>query len=186
MDAMISAVITGVGDEPRLTATLAALAPAAMGGMVREAIVVDAGAAPAAVAAAEDAGARLVSAADAAAGLAAACAAAKGPWLLILPSGARLESGWEARARRHIERHADRAGWFALALDDDRPGARLAEAAAAIGAAWLGRPQPRQGLLVAKPAYERALARARAADHARLVRALGGRALRPIGARALS
>jgi hypothetical protein len=182
---MISAVITSLDDAGRLTATLASLAPAAIDGLVREAVVVDVGAGEAVLAAAEDAGARVVSAA-AGEGLAAACAAARGPWLLILPSGARLQVGWEAAARRHIERHADKAGWFALSLDADGPGARLAEAAASIAAAWLGRPQPRQGLLISKAAYERVLARARAAEHARLVRALGGRGLRGLGSRVLS
>lgn len=150
---MISAVITALDHEAGLTATLAALAPAAIDGLVREALVVDVGAGEAVLACAEDAGARAIAAASEAEGLAAACAAARGPWLLILPCGARLETGWEACARRHVERHAGRAGWFTLAIDDDGVGARLAEAAAHVGAAWFRRPQARQGLLVAQARF---------------------------------
>lgn len=150
---MISAVITGLNDEARLSATLAALAPAAIDGFVREALVVDVGAGEDVLACAEDAGARAIAAVGEAEGLAAACAAAKGPWLMVLPCGARLESGWAAPARRHIERHAGKAGWFTLALDDDGAGARMAEAAANVGAAWFGRPQARQGLLVSQARF---------------------------------
>jgi hypothetical protein len=183
---MISAVITSLDDERRLTASLASLASAAVDGLVREAILVDLGADAAVREAADDAGARMLAAASAAEGLAAACAAARGPWILLLTCGVRLQSGWEHAARRHIERHPEQAGWFALALDADGVGARLGEALAAAGAGWLGRPQPRQGLLISRRLFERAAGQAGAVTHERLVRRLGGRGLRALGVRALS
>jgi hypothetical protein len=183
---MISAVITRLGDERRLAASLAGLAPAAIDGLVREALVVDVGADEAVLEAADDAGARVIGAAGEAEGLAAACAAARGPWLLILPCGVRLQTGWEASARRHIERCADRAGWFTLALDAEGVGARLAEALAAIRAGWFGRPAAGQGLLISKRLFDRRVGQARAIDHAGLIRRLGSGALRGLGARALN
>jgi hypothetical protein len=183
---MISVVLTRLDDERRLAASLASLAPAALDGLVREAIVVGVGAGKAVLEVAEDAGARVIAASDPASGLAAACAAARGPWLLILTSGVRLQIGWDAAVRRHIDRHADRAGWFTLALDSDGPAARLAEARAAIAAGWLARPDPRAGLLLSLRGYEAAVGEARAVDHAALVRRLGPRSLRGLGVRALS
>jgi hypothetical protein len=183
---MISAVITHLGGQGRLAASLAALAPAAIDGLVREALVVDVGAGAAAREVADDAGARAIVAVGEAEGLAAACAAARGPWLLILPAGARLQSGWEAAARRHISRQPGRAGWFALAVDDDGPAARLSEVVAALAAGWFARPSARQGLLISRRLYDQAAGDAKVIDHKTLTRNLGPRRLCPLGVRALS
>jgi hypothetical protein len=180
---MISAVITQLRDERRLCATLACLAPAAIDGLVREAIVVAVDTDAGTLAAAEEAGARSIPAASEGEGLAAACAAARGPWLLILTCGARLQSGWESAARRHIERHADSAGWFTLALDDDGAGARFAELVAGLRAGWLGRPDARQGLLISKRMHETVAMTAK--DHAGFVRKLGRGGMRSLGVKAL-
>jgi hypothetical protein len=176
---MISAVITHLDEDARLGATLASLVPAAIDGLVREALVVDAGAGEALLAVAEDAGAEAIRAAGEAEGLAAACGRARGPWILILPCGTRLQAGWEAAARRHIQRRADRAGWFALALDRDGPAARVAEFGAGLAAGWLGRPHLGQSLLVP----QRLIGAAASLDHAGLIRRLP---FSPLGARALS
>jgi hypothetical protein len=180
---MISALITHLGDARRLEASLAALASAAIDGLVREALVVGVSAGEAAREVADDAGAQLVEAAGEAEGLAAAGALARGTWLLILPSGVRLQAGWESAARRHIERYPSHAAWFALAVDADGLGARVAEAGAAV-AGRLGRPEPRQGLLTTHQQFNRALGGGKAIDHTSLVRRLGP--LRPLGVRALS
>jgi hypothetical protein len=180
---LISAIVTNASDPRRLEATLAALAPAAIDGLVREALVVDVGMTEAAREVAEDAGATLIPADNDAAGFAAAGLAARGTWLLILPSGVRLEARWEPAVRRHIERYPSHAAWFALAADADGLTARLAEAGAAV-AAGLGRPGPRQGLLMMRQHFTRALGGATAIDHASLVRRVGP--LRPLGVKALS
>lgn len=181
---MISAIVTHLDGEARLSATLASLAPAAIDGLVREALVVDVGADEAVREAADDAGARLVSAASEAEGLAKACATARGTWLLILPAGVRLEARWEPAARRHIERYPSHGAWFALAVDADGIGARVSEAGAAVAAGWLGRPGPRQGLLINGQHARAALSGVTTLDHASLLRRVGP--LRPLGVKALS
>ena len=49
---------------------------------------------------ADDAGARIVKSAQ---GVGAGIAVAKGPWILALDPGVRLERGWETAVERHIE-----------------------------------------------------------------------------------
>jgi hypothetical protein len=181
---MISAIVTHLDDARRLEASLAALAPAAIDGLVREALLVDVGAGEAIREAADDAGATLVPSNTEPEGLAAAGSAARGTWLLILPCGVRLEARWEPAARRHIERYPSHGAWFALAADADGLSARLAEAGAAVAAGWLGRPGPRQGLLLTRQHFTRALGGAVSIDHASLVRRVGP--LRPLGVKALS
>jgi hypothetical protein len=177
---LISALLTDADEAPKLEASLAALAPAAIDGLVREALVVDVQAPEAVRDAAEEAGARLVAAPSPAAGLAIACTQARGPWLLVLVSGCRLQSGWEKAARAHIERHPRDAAWFDRAADGEGAGARLSEALGAVAAGWLGRPGPRHGLLI--PA--RRVGAVAELDHGALVRAAGR--LRRLGVRLLS
>jgi len=89
---MLTAIITDLRDEARLEATLAALAPAAIDGFVRQLLVIVEGADAAALALAEDAGA------DAVDGFAGACAQARHPWLLILVCSADGRgAGWSTR-----------------------------------------------------------------------------------------
>ena len=95
---MISVVIATLNDEARLGQALGPLVAAAVGGVVREVIVADAGSTDATLESAEDAGCRSVKG-----GLEAAKAAAKADWLLILDPGARLRPDWEERARAHVE-----------------------------------------------------------------------------------
>lgn len=93
---MISVLIeTGEGDEERLARTLASLVPAAVDGVVREAIVVDAGRAGGLALVADHAGCRM------AASLAEAIETARGDWLLLLEPGARLLEGWSEVALAH-------------------------------------------------------------------------------------
>lgn len=141
---MISVVIPTLNAAETLAATLTALVPAAVNNLVREVVIADTGSTDETLAIADDAGARVV-----AGGLAEGCAAAKGPWLLILPSGVRLEAGWEKAAADHIEHHAGEAGYFRLAYDDHRATARLKELAAG-----LARPRAEQGLLLSKRLHE--------------------------------
>src|SRR5580692_9213319 len=99
---MLSAIIEVVDDRsPR--PTFASLTAAATDGLVREVIVADRTGSAAIAALADEAGAKLVSAGVAS--LEDACAAARQPWLLLLTSGARLESGWERAAWRHVNDH---------------------------------------------------------------------------------
>jgi len=136
---MISAVILAAGDERALALTLAALAPAAVDGLVREVIVAGGDARVAEVA--EEAGAQRAESE------AAAIASAKQPWLLVLTAGARPQVGWESAARGHMAHFADYGGRFRLSVAAPGLAARVAE----LQAAWFGRPE--QGLLIAKDRY---------------------------------
>jgi glycosyltransferase involved in cell wall biosynthesis len=152
---MISAVIATLNDEARLEATLAALTAPAIDGFVREVIVADAGSTDATLAIAEEAGARIV-AAEAAGSLSEGCAAARQPWLLLLKAGTRPQAGWEQAAWRHVNDHADSAGYFQLSLKAGGLGPRLAEGRAVL-AASLGRLRAEQGLLIPRRLFEEAL-----------------------------
>jgi len=179
---MISAIVTTLNDERQLGATLAALVPAAVDGLVREVLLADAGSTDATAEIAEDAGAAFVVASpgDRDGALAAACAAARGPWLLILGAGSRLQPGWEAAAGAHIEARPDRAGWFRLRIDGRGPGARWREAATALRSGLARRPGLDQGLLVSKRLFEAAGGGDGGFD--RLVRRLGPHRLLPLAA----
>jgi glycosyltransferase involved in cell wall biosynthesis len=167
---LISVVIPTLNDAQRLTATLAALAPAAVDGLVRQVIVADGGSSDETLAVADDAGADVVSGA-----LSATVAAARQPWVLVLAAGARPQVGWEQAAYAHMRDYPDSAGWFDLALPEVGAAARLRE----FGAA----------LLRTRPAGLGPLIKARRleafqpiASHEALARRLPGRR---IGARAL-
>jgi hypothetical protein len=129
---VITVVISTPTDARRLTATLAALAPAAVDGLVRQVIVADMGSRGDIVEVAEDAGA------DLAADFSAAMATARQPWVLVLAAGARPQVGWEQSAHAHMRDYPERAGWFDLALPEVGAAARLREFAA--GAAGMRSP----------------------------------------------
>lgn len=135
---MISVIVPTRDSAACLGPCLAALVPAAVSGLVREVVLADAGSGDATLEIAADAGARVV-----AGDVGAAAAVAKGDWLLILPPGTRLETGWEAEAADHVDRHAGKAACFRLAFDSASPVARVRE-----GMATFGAPKPEQGLLV--------------------------------------
>jgi hypothetical protein len=94
---MISVIIEGGPDGRELAALLAALVPAAVDGLVREVIVVDAEPSDPITAICEDAGA------EPAADLGQAVRQAKADLLLLLPQSLRLRSGWDESVRRHLE-----------------------------------------------------------------------------------
>jgi glycosyltransferase involved in cell wall biosynthesis len=179
---MISAVIATLNDETRLEATLAALTGPAIDGFVREVIVADAGSTDATLAIAEEAGARIVRATGAGA-LGEGCAAARQPWLLLLTAGTRPQAGWEQAAWRHVNDHADSAGWFQLSLKAGGVGPRARELRANLGARLLGRPRPEQGLLIPRRLLEAA---AKRPGPVGLPLPLGRAAKRQLGARILA
>jgi len=174
---MITTIIATLDDAPRLTATLAALAPAAIDGFVRQVIVADGGSTDGTLEVAEDAGADVVTT-----GLAGAAAAARQPWLLILVPGSRPQVGWEQAAHAHIRDYPAKAGWFDLALARTGAGARLAEGLAKIEGGVLARPRAAQGLLISRSLLSEIGA---GGTHADIVRKLGSGLLRRLGARAL-
>ena len=171
---MISVVIATRNDAPRLTATLAALAPAAMDGFVRQVIVADGGSTDETLEVAEDAGADVVTT-----GFADAIAAARQPWLLILAPGVRPQVGWERAAQAHMRDYSDHAGWFDLALAEAGIGARVREVMARSA---IGHFRIEQGPLIRSQRLERF---APIKDHQALIRKLGGSQSRRLGVRVL-
>ncbi len=121
---MISVIVPTLNDEARLVACLAPLVPAAMEGLVRELIVVDGGSTDQTLEIADDAGAVILKGSgDAHARWDQGIAKAKGPWLLLLEPAVRLDFGWEAAAKQHLNgprgparfrlRRSDGAGFLA-------------------------------------------------------------------------
>ena len=175
---MISAVIPTFNQAQRLTATLAALAPAAIDGFVLEVIVADGGSSDETLEVAEDAGADVV-----AGGIGDAIAAARQPWVLMLRPGSRPQVGWEQSAHAHMRDYPDWAGWFELALATRGSGARMREVVAQAEGAMLGKVRPAQGLLITNQLLK---ALGPVESHEDVLRRLDRSRMRWIGARALS
>lgn len=110
---MITVVIPTLNSAADLQVLLPALVPAAVDGLVRDVIVVDAGSTDATPLMCEDSGASLV------ASFAEAGGKARGDFLLALPADMRLVRGWEERLGAHLTRggrpavlQGEREGWF--------------------------------------------------------------------------
>ena len=180
---MLSVIIATQDCERLLVPTLAALVSGALAGIVREVIVADAGSHDETAKVADIAGCRLVvSAAPTGARLKSAAAGARGRWLLFLKPGIVPEATWVDEATRFME-GTELAGHATAqaAVFRPTPAARtpplLADVMALVAAALGARPRPHQGLLIAKPFYERLGGHAaEAADpEAALLRRLGRR-----------
>jgi len=156
--ASLSVVIPTLDAARTLPATLAALDPARVRGLVDDIIVADGGSCDGTAAIAGAAGARVVrSPRGRGAQLAAGAAAARGEWLLFLHADTRLDPAWGEVAERFIADPASaaRAGYFAYRLDDEAVAARRLERVVAWRARVLGLPYGDQGLLLARDFYGR-------------------------------
>ena len=108
---MISVVIATLNDERTLGETLGSLVAAAVDGLVREVIVVDAGSTDQTLEIADDAGARILKASGPDA-MARGCAMARNDWLLVLDGKAPPPEGWMKAVAGHLREHADQAAWW--------------------------------------------------------------------------
>jgi glycosyltransferase involved in cell wall biosynthesis len=155
---MITLVIATLDDEEDLAHALAAVAPAAMDGIVRDAIVVDAGSRDGTLDVADEAGCRVIRGKGAAA-LREAVDSARGDWLLFLSPTSRLEAGWQGEALGFIDRAflagtaRASAATFRLQRAETGIGARLAEAVAGFRTRFFAAPYGEQGLLVSREFY---------------------------------
>jgi rSAM/selenodomain-associated transferase 2 len=157
---MISVVIPTLNAEPRLAATLNALIPAAVEGLVRQVVIVDGGSSDATLKIAEDAGADIVNA-DRGRGqqLVAGANAARFRWMLFLHADTVLDEGWSREVDQFIGRieHGARpatAAVFRFALDDTGAAPRLIEGGVRLRCALLGLPYGDQGLLIRRDLYD--------------------------------
>jgi hypothetical protein len=157
---MISVVIPTHESERLLAHTLAALVPGALDGILREVIVADAGSTDGTAKVADVAGCRfLVIPGDRGARLAAAAATARADWLWFVQPGSIPGTSWIEELGRFI-RECD------LISDPDsqaavfraragRGASPMSEALALIRGTLGARPKPSQGLLIAKPLYQK-------------------------------
>lgn len=156
---MISVVIPTLNAEATLPATLTALVPAVVDGLVREVIIVDGGSSDRTLRIAEQSGARIErTQANRGAQIARGADLAKGPWLLVLHADSELAPGWWRDAHTFIEkvdsgRRRPAAAAFRFALDDDGLAPRLLEWAVNLRSSVLKRPYGDQGLLLPKALY---------------------------------
>lgn len=191
---MISVVIPTLNSQASLAATLTGLVPAAVEGLVREAIVVDGGSTDRTEAIVDNAGAEFLrSAPGRGAQLAAGARRARFPWLLFLHADTVLDPGWERAAVQFMEKvdmgeQPLAAAAFRFALDDTGFRPRMLERMVAARCAALRLPYGDQGLLIPKRLYEeiggyRPLPLMEDVD---LVRRLGRRRLVMLGARAVT
>jgi rSAM/selenodomain-associated transferase 2 len=158
---MISVVIPTFNAERTLAATLAALVPAVVEGIVQEAILVDGGSTDDTRAIAEVAGTHLI---DAPRGrgsqLDAGASQARGDWLLFLHADTVLEPGWAEEAKSFMERvesgrRRQAAASFRFALDDDGTMPRFVEWLVGLRCHVLRLPYGDQGLLISHNLYNR-------------------------------
>ncbi len=157
---MISVVIPTLDAEAGFAATLRALIPATVQGIIREVIIVDGGSDDATADIADMAGAKFIRAERGrGAQLAAGADEARSKWLLFLHADTVLQLGWEAEAGKFMERveTGDRplaAGAFAFALDDFGAKPRMLEAIVGLRCALFRFPYGDQGLLIPKSLYK--------------------------------
>lgn len=156
---MISVVIPTLNAQDFLAATLTALVPAAVDGLVREVIIVDGGSTDRTLAIADQAGADVLQC-EAGRGqqLVAGARRARFPWLLFLHADTVLNPEWDREASALMERvdsgRLDQvAAAFRFALDDVGVRPRLLEKLVALRCALLRLPYGDQGLLISRRLY---------------------------------
>jgi rSAM/selenodomain-associated transferase 2 len=159
--------------------------------LVREIIVADGGSSDATRTVAEAAGATVIAAPRGRGPqLAAGAAAASGDWLLFLHADCRPAPGWAAAAALFLGAPdaAERAGYFGFALDGANPAARRLECLVRWRCRLFGLPYGDQGLLLSRALYDAVggFAPIPLMEDVDLVRRIGRRRLRPLGAPVVS
>jgi rSAM/selenodomain-associated transferase 2 len=180
----ISVIIPTLDEAGNLAGALALLVDS---DLVGEVIIADGGSRDGTVALAEKAGVRVVEAPRGRGSqLRWGAEATTGGWLLFLHADCRLAGGWDAAVRAFVDApgSADRAGYFALVLDDDAPAARRLERLVAWRCRVLALPYGDQGLLISRMLYDRVggYTAIPLMEDVDLARRLGRSRLRPIGA----
>jgi len=158
---MLSVVIGTYNHERPLVPTLASLVEGAAAGAVRDVIVVDGGSTDATAEVADVAGCEFfVEKGSLAQRLRIAAGRARAPWLMFLQPGIVLNPGWVDECTRFQERTelqdaADkRAAVFRPSPDSGGTRTVFAQAMTMLHAALGGKPNPEQGLIIAKQLYD--------------------------------
>jgi len=151
---MISVIIPTLNAAGRLKPVLAALAPGALEGLVKEVIVSDGGSGDDTEAIADIAGARVVTGeCGRGSQLARGAAAARGDWFLFLHADTVLKEGWAEEARE-VMKDSSRAGVFTLAFDARGAAPRLVAFGAMLRTRLFCAPYGDQGLLISRALYD--------------------------------
>ena len=151
---MISIIIATLNSEAPLVATLAALVPGAMDGLVSEVIVADGGSTDDTATVADVAGCNFtVIEGPLGRRLKTAAATARAPWLLFLRPGTIPDATWTSEVRRFVERRPPDAR--AAVFRRGRAAQPALKEILSLLSAMLGAfPRPEQGLLIAHPFYD--------------------------------
>ncbi|MBR0904080.1 glycosyl transferase [Bradyrhizobium liaoningense] len=156
---MLSVIIPTEGVEQTAVATLAALVPGAAAGIVREVLLVDSTGNGVIERVADVAGCRFIGIETSSQGAALAAGAlqARSPWLMFLPAGAVLETGWIEETTQFIQAVSssgrDRAAVFHYARSPYSD-TGLRDILRAVARKLVG-PLGDQGLLIARAHYDR-------------------------------
>ncbi len=156
---MISVVVPTLNAEMTLAATLTALIPAVVEGLVREVIIVDGGSSDRTLRVADASGARIIrSVAGRGQQLITGAEHARGPWLLFLHGDTILDTGWEREAAAFIERvdigqRPAAAAAFRFTLDDLGVLPRIIEFGVGLRCTLFRLPYGDQGLLIPQRLY---------------------------------
>jgi len=151
---MLSVIIATLDSEGPLVATLAALFPGAMEGLVSEVIVADGGSRDGTPTVADVAGCNFtIMEGPLGRRLRTAATTARAPWLLFLRPGTVLDATWTGEVRRFIERRPP-AGRAAVFRRGRGAQPALREMLSLLAAAAGSLPRPEQGLLIAHAFYD--------------------------------
>ncbi len=151
---MLSVIIATLDSESALVASLAALVPGAMDGLVSEVIVADGGSRDGTATVADVAGCNFtVIEGPLGRRLKTAAATARAPWLLFLRPGTVPEAAWTGEVRRFVERSPPDAR--AAVFRRGRSAQPAWKEALSLLTPVLGAlPRPEQGLLIAHSFYD--------------------------------
>ncbi|MCB2112763.1 MAG: TIGR04283 family arsenosugar biosynthesis glycosyltransferase [Parvularculaceae bacterium] len=153
--APVSVIIPTLNAAGRLPSTLAPLAAASIGGLIREVVISDGGSGDNVEAVADAAGAVFLRGEKGRGGqLARGADAARGRWLLFLHADTILSDGWDDEVRRFIERGDEQAGVFTLKFDDSGLAPALVALGAMIRTRLFSAPYGDQGLVISRALYD--------------------------------
>jgi len=156
---MLAVIIPTLNAEQTLAATLTALIPATVDGLVCQVVIADGGSTDKTLEIADAAGATIITSEKGRGQqMCAGAEHAKHRWLLFLHADTVLDHGWEAEASKFMERvdkghFKQSAAAFKFRLDDDGIRTNLMEAGVSLRCAALRLPYGDQGLLIPETLY---------------------------------